>query len=399
MQRITSLVGLSLACSLAWAQAPTSLRQAFDAAWLRQPAALAQAPRQALAGAEHDLARAWTPGPPKLGLSTVRGRPGPSNGQQEWEVELATPLWLPGQRDARAGLAQARGGSLAAATEAARVELAGRLREAWWALAQAHQTLAQADGRVELAQALHADVTRRWRAGELARVEALEAQAELQAARMEALEARSELAAARSGWKALTGLAEPANFDAEPAATTVSLAEHPRWRAAEAEAEIARARLTLAERSPREAPELALRWVRERGASGEPYGQVLGLQLSLPFSSGPRAAADGAEARAELAAAQARADLLRDELALELDRARQALEAASGRLELATVRAAAAQEVERLWRKAFELGQIELATLLRARAEARAAAAEVDRATLARAAAVSKINQSMGVLP
>ena len=53
----------------------------------------------------------------------------------------------------------------------------------------------------------------------------------------------------------------------------------------------------------------------------------------------------------------------------------------------------------RLSEKAFSLGESDLATLLRIRAAAFDAEAFLDRQRVARAAAISRLNQALGVLP
>lgn len=409
MHRIALIIGLALTHALASATppapepAPLTLAQALTLAWARTPTAQALPHRLARADELARAAAAWTPGPPALAVSSVNDRLNARagrHGRQEWEIELSTPLWLPGQRDAQQ--AQARSGETQRQAEATlqRFELAGQLREAWWQLASTHEALAAAARRTESAASLLADVERRWRAGELARTDANAARAEAQAAQIEQLQAEREQRHAQAAWRALTGAAAPALTPAEQSASALPADDaHPRLAAGRAAVEAAQAQLRLAERSRSEAPELALRWTRERGERSDPYASSMGVQLRIPLSSPPRAGAERAAARAELAEAQAQWQWLREQLEQEALAARRDLDTAAQGEALARSRAALAADTLQLLQKSFALGESDLPTLLRARAEALAAQADVARQNLARGAAISKLNQALGVLP
>ncbi len=81
------------------------------------------------------------------------------------------------------------------------------------------------------------------------------------------------------------------------------------------------------------------------------------------------------------------------------ERAQRALKAAERQLAMARERLALSAENLRLSEKAFSLGESDLATLLRIRAAAFEAEAFLGRQRVARAAAISRLNQALGVLP
>jgi cobalt-zinc-cadmium efflux system outer membrane protein len=409
MRRSFFIVTLVLAQALAVAAhaadqdaapAPLSIADALDRTWTRTPARAALAQREAEADAQLRAAAGWAPGAPTLGLGHRSDRLTGRNGQQEWELELATPLWLPGQREARHAAVQARRAVLGSNLAWQRLELAGQVREAWWQLAGHADAVAAAARRLQSAQALQADVERRWRAGDLARIDVNGAQAEAQAVEAEWVEAQGEQRRALSAWRNLTGAALPAAFAEEAvAALPASLDAHPRLVAAQARVDAAQAQLRLAERSRRDAPELALRWVHERSSGADPYARSLGVQLRLPLSSGPSVAAEQAGVRAELAQARAEWQRLREQLEIDAQSARQDLEAIDTTLALARSRAALAADSLQLLQKSFALGQADLPSLLRVRSEAHAAQAVLARQVRARSAAISRLNQALGVLP
>lgn len=193
----------------------------------------------------------------------------------------------------------------------------------------------------------------------------------------------------------------PAVLSEEDAAADSAQAHgvHPRVEALEAIARVARARLTVVEASGRAAPELAVRVARERGDFAEPFGNAVGVKLTIPFAAGPRTRQLGAAGRAE--AAQAEAELARARVQARLDeqRARSDLDAAERQLAMASQRRAITADNLRLAERSFALGESALFALLRARAQAFEAEAFLDRQRIARAAARSRLNQALGVMP
>jgi cobalt-zinc-cadmium efflux system outer membrane protein len=124
-------------------------------------------------------------------------------------VELRRRLWLPGQKAAREAEAASRIDEAAAKRVALRWELAGVLREAWWALAAARNVNALAARRLATARALEADVRRRYTVGELSRIDANLAQAEVLAASAEQAETETALLQAEQALRTLTGTVAP----------------------------------------------------------------------------------------------------------------------------------------------------------------------------------------------
>ncbi|KAF0165757.1 MAG: hypothetical protein FD157_933 [Rhodocyclaceae bacterium] len=382
----------------------SGLASALAQAWRLHPQAAALDARDAEAQAAREIAGGLTPEPGAISIGSRNDRWNRDRGQQEYEVELATPLWLPGQRAAREDAAMSQVDEVAAKRIALRWELAGELREAWWALAAARNVRALAARRAETARALESDVRRRYRAGDLSRIDGNLAQSEVLAAEAELIEAEANRLQAEQVLRTLTGASAPVEIGEEaPAPMAVQPADaaatHPLLAAAAAASRSARARTTVAAESRRAAPELALRAVRERGDFAEPYANSIGVRLKIPFSSGALVRRDTAAAQAE--ASQADAEMLRarTRVELETERAQRALAAAGRQLAMAEERRALAADNLRLAEKAFALGESDLSALLRIRAAAFDAESFYDRQRVARAAAISRLNQALGALP
>ncbi len=382
------------------------LATAVEQAWRLNPQAAGLDAREAEARAAQDVAAGLTPEPASLSIGSLNDRFNRNQGKQEYEIELAAPLWLPGQKSARAAEAVSRIDEAVARRAAVRLEVGGELREAWWALAAARSAMVLAARRLETARALEADVMRRHKAGELSRIDANLAQTETHAANAELVEAETTLLQAEQAVQTLTGSPAPKNLDEESPTTRrlideagAAAASHPLLAAAATAARSARARVKVADESRRAAPELALRVVRDRSDFAESYANTIGIKLKIPFSSGSQVRRETLAAQAE--ANQADVDLQRTQSRVRLDaeRAQRNLQAAERQLAMAQERRQLAAENLRLAEKAFSLGESDLATLLRIRAAAFDAELFYDRQRVARAAAISRLNQALGVLP
>lgn len=398
MKKVAIITGLWFALA-AFAGHAASLREAVEQAWQRHPEAAARPARLAQVDAEGEAARALNPRPASLSVSTLNDRLNADRGTQEWEVELGVPLWLPGQQAARVARAESLATQVRARQAALRLALAGEVRQAWWQLASARQARGVAARRFETAQALQAQVERRYKTGDLARVDANLARVETAAAEAEWRDAEVALLSAQLALETLTAAPAPAVLDEEPPVAETAMEAHPALAAAAAESRLARATLRLAEATRREAPEVALRVVRERGGFAEPYANTVGLKLTVPFSSGPRvrSAAAGAQAEADRADAEMASAERRQRLALE--HTRRELMAAERQLETASERRAAAADSLQLAERSFALGETDLVRLLRHRAAAFEAEAFLQRQRVAVSAARSGLNQALGVLP
>lgn len=374
-----------------------TLRAAVERAWTRSVAAAVAEARREEVAASRQAGAAWLPGAPSVGVARRDDRLTQRRGGVEHELEVAVPLWLPGQRAARQALAEAEAGDGEGAREAARLEVAGAVRDALWAWRQARAELTLAEERQRTAETLAGDVARRVAAGELARADALLARQEMLQADAGRVAAGSRLERAAARYGLLTGQeTDPA--DAEEAVQAPP-PQHPRLMAADAAVGRARAALNLVRESEREAPSLGVQWRRERADPAAAADASVRFALNLPLASAARHRPQLAAAGSVLAEAEAARRRLLDELAADLRAARAELAAAEAAAALAEARAEAAGERLRLLDRAFALGELPLPEYLRTRQAAFEARAEAVQRGLARHAARAQLNQIQGVLP
>lgn len=400
MHRKTSVAAVAVLVAISWAARAQTLTDALEQAWKQHPLGVSSPSSQSAAQARIAIANALTPGPAAVSLSTLDDQLGANRGKKEWEWEIETPLWLPGQRGAAQAEAMAAQQHLDAQHKALRLELAGEVREKWWAVAVARGDKAMAAQRVQAAQALVSDVDRRVGAGELARTDANLAHMEQLAAQAELDEAQSALLQAEDDFRVLTGTepAQPLASESLPAQAP-AVEEHPQLLAAAARVDLAAAKLALAQRSERDSPTLALRMVRDRADFSETFSDAFGIKLTIPFSMGGRTRQELSNNQSEVLQAQTDHAQTRRRLAVARETSQRVWKASQFQLELAASRLTRTQDNLSLLEKSFALGESDLPALLRARAAHFDAQALLYRQQISGYAALSRVNQALGVLP
>lgn len=381
------------------ASGTVGLRAALDAAWQRAVAARESDGQRRRAEADRVATSSVWAAPPSLELSHRDDRLHGNAGRRETEVGVAVPLWLPGQRAARADTADAGAAQAQAAEQVARLRLAGELREAAWQLAALQAELAQLDSQAQALKQLADDVERRVRAGDLARADALAAQAEQWATSALQADARQRLQAARARWTLLTGLV--AGPDPTPAAgvDAAPATPHPDLQLAVRSTELARKRVDLMRHSRRDAPELTLGMRQDVPGRAEASQASLVVALRLPFGTDDRNRPLEALALAELDVAQTHEQRLRERLDSDIAAARDVQRSAEAQLEAETTRARLLRERAALIDKSFRAGETPLPDLLRALAAAAQADTAATRQTTALGLARARLQQALGLLP
>jgi cobalt-zinc-cadmium efflux system outer membrane protein len=381
------------------------LRQVFDAAWARQPEAMALQARRDAARAQQSAATAWTPEPAALELSSKTDRLNRNQGARELEVGVAVPLWLPGERGRSAALAEAEGAAIESRATAAQLRIAATVREAWWQWQRARIEVDSARDQLDNTRRIAADVARRTKAGDLARADQHQADGAVASAEANMAQAEAALAAARQHLRALTGTA-PATSEAagslaepDPGATAADLDAHAALQELKDRAAVAERTAALASTQSRGNPELMLATTRDRGAFGEAAQQTITLGIRIPFGGGPRHDARTASARAEATEAQAQLAMERERVIAEREAAKVRVDASRSQLAAAERRAKLARESRGFFDKSFRLGETDLPTRLRIEAEAADAERQAARTRIELAAAISAWRQALGLLP
>lgn len=391
------LVALALIAATTTGHA-ASLREAFDAAIARDAELRSLEAQRAVIEARLRGADALTPGAPTVSLGYTSDRPSRSRGFQEAELEFAVPVWLPGQSRVQKTAADAQARQLAARLAARRLDLAGEVRETYWAWESAAASATAIRARVSAARGLSGDAARQARAGQVAVGDALLARADARESEGLLREAEATLRDARLAFRTLTGI-DPAPGWQEVPREDAAVADHPRLVAARLGLDVARAGVRLAEVEDRDSPEVGLFVRQERDDRETPWDTRFGVRVRIPFAHPPRNAERRATAEAEVSSGSAEHATAERRIVAERTRARAALTDARAQAITAEQRYRAVAGAAGLSERARQQGQVSLAETLRLRNQLAAADADRRRSDVALRQSISRLNQALGAEP
>ncbi|MGD2082294.1 MAG: TolC family protein [Chromatiales bacterium] len=356
--------------------------------------------RDRLAAAARDRVREAVSPFPNGPLLPAAGPEAPDEGLREWEAGLEIPLWLPGQRGVRRTLADRMERQAELRREARRLAVAGEVRDRLWGLAIARAETRQARLALDSARALERDVARRVEAGELARTDLILARKETLQREADRVTAQERQSLAEGMYRAYTGAEDLPDDYSETERSGASLPEdHAGLGLARALAGRARAERDRVRSERRDPPVLLVGARAERDAAGNDYQRSVGVQLSLPLGLAGQSAPQEAAAERALTEASAELEGTRRELEAALHASLVGKREARRALEVRERQAGLAGEGLRLARRAFELGEGDLFTLLRAREQSIAAERALEVGRLELGQAIARHNQALGVVP
>lgn len=379
-----------------------SLREAVDAAWRRAVQSRETESQVLRAQADRISAASLSSAAPALEASHLDDRANSNAGRRESEIGIVWPLWLPGQRDARLAAADADLRLADLGADAARLRIAGAVRESAWRLVSAKAEVEAFETQQRYLRGIADDVQRRVVAGDLARADALAARAELIEVEAAEREVARQLQALQIQWRVLTGLvAMPlVTLPANAADLVVSIdGNHPELRVAAQAVERARKRVDVVNRSRRDPPELSVKYRQEVPGLGAGTQRGIGIGIRIPFGTDGRNAPLQAAASGDLDIADTSAQRLRDRLDAELLTARSAVENGVRQLDATRIRAALLRERAQLIDLSFKAGETSLPELLRAANAAAQADAAFARQRAALGLAHAQLQQASGRFP
>jgi outer membrane protein TolC len=358
-----------------------------------------------------DQANAPIAADPAMRLKGLSDRLTSNDGAYELEAMVDMPLWMPGQRGARIAVAESLGMQADALQRLLRWEMAGQVREAVWETALAHGRLRQAASAVQAARSLRTTVAKRTEAGELARMELLTAEQATASRDLEMRMAQLDYDQAIAAYVLLTNqprlpepLVEPLDeallqaLSAAAASPTLPL-QHPLLASADGAIAQARAERERARAERRGHPVLSLGGRRVRDDRAVSAVDAVQLELSIPFGLKRQAAPEVAAAERTYTERLSELRRIRREAERDLQAAVLARRGAADALVLSEQRAGLAADALDVTRRAFDLGEADLAALLRAEERAREADLDLELRRLEQGRAVARLNQALGVVP
>ncbi len=379
-----------------------TLSSALAAAWERHPWNLSAKNRQIEFDGRVQQNSALFAGAPALTISHGNDSIGSANGKRNFEFEASAPLWNGGVRTALAEQIKRDRLAFFAAGQVAKYKLAGELRELLARHLLAVADLKLAERRQLEAKQLADDIARRAKVGELARVDSLTARGQLNVAQLQVETAASALAELAIQWQGATGLRSfPTMLDTidEPINVDPERSVHPLVLHAKSMVESAQAKIETAIKDQRDPIELGIGVSSERTTFGAARDNAIRLSIRLPLGGVSRNAGRLSAARADFDEASAQLQQIERQVQSEVQLARTQERSIQVALVSAQSRSVFAGEAQALFTKAYRLGEVDLATRLRADNEKFDADLAVARLHIARQRANAQLQHALGLLP
>lgn len=354
---------------------------------------------QQMVQARKIMANSWLPLAPVAGLSHQSDAWLSGRDEREWQAQMQIPIWLPGQRQARGQVANLADHSLSQDRASLQQLGAELLRNAVWDIALRRNELRLAQTRRDTLRSIAEDVQKRFRAGEVARMDVMQAGQETVQAERLWLTAHAELMHAQFRYQQLTGLNEiPAHIE-EPLSSREDFTESPFWQAAQAKLKLAEGQRDLTMIEQRQNPTLIVNTRTIQGGFDSQFNGSMGVAINLPLQSEVQRAPLLANAEQTIGDARTQLETLRRQLENSLHETEHNLQVSRQDVALLQQQQVLASENARLARKAYQLGEMDLNQLLRLQL----LAFETERNLTAQQLQVSwniaKYNQVVGVLP
>ena len=322
------------------------------------------------------------------------------NGETEWEAGVEFPIWLNGQRKARAAIANIASQNLTADTQYLRLQLAGMVRDALWDI-QLMQGLADiAKAKHEAASQLQRDIEKRVSMGDMAQKDLLVAQTETLQAESERINAEAEVQHAKFRYVNLTGLSIiPAEFTEIKSAKSDVEDTHLALLEANGKIALSIEQRNLVHIENRDNPTVTLGTRSLRGATDTQYNNSFGITVRIPLQSATRNTPLQAAAEMQYAENQAHLSQLKLLLAAAMHEAEHNLEVGSAQLEVLTKQHNIAQQSLSVTRKAFQLGELDLSDLIRVQTQAFNTEKSLKNQQIQQLWNTARYNQAVGELP
>ena len=398
MHNVITLTILVVSTAITVQSQASPLTSAFEAACERTPDIVALAARRPEVEARVGAADALLPGGP---WATVMHRTDALTNDRktrEYEAEFGIPLWLRGERGASLAAALSGGERLEAEIAAKRLEVAKRVRDAYWMVSEAREKAAVAENRRATAATLSQSQRSQAQAGQAQLLDSKLAEADLKDAEGALAGLRAELNQAVIAFRVITGTTAPSSFK-ERDVGKVEPADHPRVVLRRVAIHKAEADKDLTYAVDRERPEFAAFVNNTRDTFTEPVITSLGVRLKIPFSYDAVNAPKRAAAAADVVAAQEELLQAEREVGGDADQARARLDGARQQLKALDARHDNLASVVQITQDSQRAGQVSFNDLIRSRLQL----FEVDLSRASAKVAVerarSDVNQALGLEP
>ena len=321
-------------------------------------------------------------------------------GETEWEAGIEMPIWLTGQRAARAAIADVSANNLNQDQQLLYLQLAGLVRDALWDIDLRQGLNDIAELKWTAAKQLEQDVQKRVRLGDMAQKDLFVVQSETLLAENESIATQAEVQHAKFRYINLTGLHEIPSSYAEQKSAKLDVDEtHPALLEANGKITLSKQMRNLTNIETRENPTVTIGTRTLRGANDNQYNNSLGIIVRIPLQSATRSAPLQAAAETNYMQQQVNLSALKIVLAAAMHEAEHNLEVGEQQLNVLAKQQVIAQKSLYAVRSGFKLGEIELIEVMRAQTQAFNVDKNLKNQQIQHQWNIARYNQAVGELP
>lgn len=350
--------------------------------------------------ANTDVANALFADPISASVEHFNDGVGSSDGFQEWQGGIEIPLWLPGQKQQQLNLSEIMSAQLPAERQQLLLEISAEIRELVWQVSLTEVVSQQAYQTWQSAKKLEQDVNVRVDAGDLAGSEGLLARTYTLDMHSRYLAANSELQYQLAHYQYRTNEnVLPENYQEALSPKTTIDANHPSLAALEQHIVTLQTKQRLARYDNAANPTLSVGVRRERGDSNEDFNNSLGLGFSFALGGDVYRQPAIANAAMDLADIEIAHQQLERHLNIILSEQRHQLSAQQQQLVLLDEHHKTTQQYVLLQQRAFDLGEIDLVSLLNSQKLANESLNRRQLLEVNIQYTTVKVNQALGIIP
>tara|TARA_R110002050_G_scaffold1244_5_gene8889 strand:- start:201424 stop:202665 length:1242 start_codon:yes stop_codon:yes gene_type:complete len=395
---ISSLTLASERAQLEQSSAVT-LSSLTQAVFQRHPARHSEFAQQQQANANADLAKARFADVKSINLTHQNDVVGSSDGLQEWEGIVEMPLWLPGQKQQQLLLSDKLSAELPVYQQQIMLAASAEVRELVWKVVMANTAATEAYQVWQSSLKLEKDVTARVKAGELAGTERLLAANNALDKQTQYLLKNSDLDRAQTTYRAITRERFlPEIYVEVLAEKDVIDQNHPDLMMLEQRINTLRTQQDLAHFDGAINSSLSVGIRRERGNHDENFNNSMGVGIRFALDNDVYRRPAIANAAKELADVEIVRQQSERQLNIALFSRLHDLETKRLQLKLLNEQNETTQQYLTLQQRAFELGDLDLVSLIRSQS----LASEVHNRKLALEVeiqyTIALVNQALGVI-
>jgi cobalt-zinc-cadmium efflux system outer membrane protein len=380
-----------------------TIQQSYQAALLGHPDIQAQEQNLSALQSKIQAVSRFTPQTVSVESSYRTDQSHKDQGLQEMEVGLSMPLWHWNERQNTLAVREKDLQNAQRKIQQQKLELAGEVRRLFWDILAAKLDIDMANKRIQTAEQLLRDVSRRVHAGELPKTDIYQAQAFLAETQSNYHRAVDQFAELSTEFSSLTGLPSSGiiqiHLENSQIPDTLRPSDHPAILLAQSQVELETQNTALVKTQHRGNPELGLALISERSSFGSDVEKSWRISARIPLGNAPDYESRVLEAQSK----QHQAELaLRKAERSVITKGRAAI----GRIVLfrqlkthAQEQAGLSEKVYLLNQKSFALGETDLPSLLRLELQTFEAQRLARKTEVEYAAKCSLYQQTLGILP